>query len=307
MNNCMIILGPTASGKTALACKLAHVFGGEVISADSRQVYKELNLGVGKDLEEYLVAGTQIPYHNINVLSVKEQYYLHDFVRDAHQAFTSIIGRDKLPIVCGGTGLYLDSFHKRFDFTQVAEDHTWRAGAESLSKAALVKILESFPIQFTKHVDRQSTKRLIRGIEVARYRMVNDLNVSQTIPYQPLYIGTHVSRELRHELIHKRLEIRLSNGLIEEVEQLLHSGVSEDRLYQLGLEYRFVLGYIQGQLSMQAMKDQLATAINQFSRRQMTWFRKMEKEGIKIHWLDMQQPLAATEQAIQLVKQAFSL
>lgn len=306
MKNCVVILGPTASGKTAMACRLAYALDGEIISADSRQVYRELSLGVGKDLEEYTVEGTKIPYHLIDVLSVKEQFYLHDFVRDSQSAFKSISERNKIPIICGGTGLYLDTFHKRFDFTQVAEDHTWRAKADLLSKGELLKILESFPTDWTVNVDRESKKRIIRGIEIARSRLIQPLKNSEQLPFKPIYIGTSVSRELRHELIEKRLDNRLANGLIEEVYQLLHTGITEDRLYQLGLEYRFVLGYIQGKFSMDELRTRLATAIKQFSRRQMTWFRKMEKEGIEIHWLDMHQPLAATELAIQLVRKAFS-
>ncbi len=307
MMNCVVILGPTASGKTALATRLAARLNGEVISADSRQVYKGLDIGTGKDLQEYVVEGVRVPYHLIDIVDAHHQYYLHEFVRDARMAFDAIVARGKLPIFCGGTGLYLDTLHKSFDFTQVPEDLDWRLEAATYNKESLLELLSTFPVAYTEMVDRHSVKRLVRGIEIARYRQSHSLQAAPPLVYKPLYIGTHVSREARHLNIVKRLALRLEGGLIEETQRLLNEGVSPERLDALGLEYRFVLKHLQRKLTKEDLQEQLATAIRQFSRRQMTWFRKMEKEGIEINWLDMQESKVAIDQAIQLVRTTFSL
>jgi tRNA dimethylallyltransferase len=307
MNNCVVILGPTASGKTALATRVAAQVNGEIISADSRQIYQQLNIGTGKDLHEYTVNGVRIPYHLIDHVPPERQYYLHEFVRDLRDVFLDITARGKLPIVCGGTGLYLDALHKGFEWTQVPEDKAWHSLAQQRSKEELLAELNAFPTQFTAAVDRHSVKRIIRGIEIARYRQTHPLEATPRLDYQPFYIGTAVSREVRHQKINRRLKERLDHGLIEETQQLLAQGVSPERLDFLGLEYRYVLQHLQGKLSREALEEELGTAIRQFSRRQMTWFRKMEKEGRHIHWLDMEQPATATDLAIQLVKKAFSL
>jgi len=286
-NNCLVILGPTASGKTRLACELAYHLNGEIISADSRQVYKQLNIGTGKDLEEYNVNGKKINYHLIDIIEPGDQFYLHDFVRELKIAFDKIISQKKLPIICGGTGLYLDALHKDFSFTQIKENETLRKELEQLSKEELQKKLSAYKNEKLKDVDHDSKKRLIRAIEIAEYLKNNTTELTNTeLPYKPYYIGINVTTEKRRELIYKRLISRLDNGLIEEAENLLKTGITHERLQFLGLEYKFLSFYLQNKISKEELIIQLSTAINQFSKRQMTWFRKMEKEDIKINWID---------------------
>ncbi|MBL7919677.1 MAG: tRNA (adenosine(37)-N6)-dimethylallyltransferase MiaA [Bacteroidia bacterium] len=286
-NNCLVILGPTASGKTQLACELAYHLHGEIISADSRQVYKQLDIGTGKDLDEYIVNGKKINYHLIDVVEPDEQFYLPDFVRELKIAFDKIISNNKLPIICGGTGLYLDTLHKDFSFTQVKENETLRKELEPLSKEDLQKKLSAYENEKLKDVDLASKKRLIRAIEIAEYLKHNKTELKNAdLPYKPYYIGINLSTEKRKELIYKRLLLRLDSGLIEEAENLLKNGMTHERLQFLGLEYKFLSFFLQDKISRQELLIQLRTAINQFSKRQMTWFRKMEKEGIKINWID---------------------
>lgn len=286
-NNCLVILGPTASGKTQLACELAYHLNGEIISADSRQVYKQLNIGTGKDLDEYLVNGKKINYHLIDVVEPGKQFYLHDFVRELKITFDKIVSQNKLPIICGGTGLYLDTLHKDFSFTQIKENETLRKKLEALSKEELQKKLSAYKNEKLKEVDSDSKKRLIRAIEIAEYLNYNARELTNTeLPYKPYYLGINLSIEKRKELIYKRLISRLDSGLIEEAENLLKNGMTHERLQFLGLEYKFLSFFLQNKISKEELIIQLSTAINQFSKRQMTWFRKMEKEGIKINWID---------------------
>jgi len=286
-NNCLVILGPTASGKTHLACELAHHLNGEIISADSRQVYKHLNIGTGKDLEEYEVNGKKINYHLIDIVEPGEQFYLHDFVRELKIAFDGIISKNKLPIICGGTGLYLDALQKDFSFTQIKENEILRKELDTLSKEELQKRLKSFKNEKLESVDLDSKKRLIRAIEIAEHLKNNETELIKTdLPYKPYYIGIKIGIEERKESIYKRLIHRLNNDLIEEVEDLLKRGITHERLQFLGLEYKFVSNYLQEKISKEELIVQLSTAINQFSKRQMTWFRKVEKEGVKINWVD---------------------
>lgn len=286
-NNCLVILGPTASGKTLLACQLAYHLNGEIISADSRQVYKQLNIGTGKDLDEYIVNGKKINYHLIDVVEPGKQFYLHDFVHELKITFDKIVSQNKLPIICGGTGLYLDTLHKDFSFTQIKENETLRKEIEALSKEELQKKLSTNKNGKLKDVDLDSKKRLIRAIEIAEYLKYNKTELPNTeLPYKPYYIGINLSIEKRKELIYKRLISRMDSGLIEEAENLLKNGMTHERLQFLGLEYKFLSFFLQDKISRQELITQLSTAINQFSKRQMTWFRKMEKEGIKINWID---------------------
>lgn len=286
-NNCLVILGPTASGKTKLACQLAYHLKGEIISADSRQVYKHLNIGTGKDLEEYELNGKKINYHLIDIVEPSEQFYLHDFVRELKIAFDGIISKNKLPIICGGTGLYLDALQKDFSFTQIKENEVLRKELERFSKEELQKKLKAFKNEKLESVDLDSKKRLIRAIEIAEHLKNNETELIKTdLPYKPYYIGIKIGIEERKKSIYKRLIHRLNNGLIEEVEDLLKRGITHERLQFLGLEYKFVSNYLQEKISKEELIVQLSTAINQFSKRQMTWFRKMEKQGVKINWVD---------------------
>jgi tRNA dimethylallyltransferase len=286
--NCIVVLGPTASGKTRLACAICDALNGEVISADSRQVYKGLDIGTGKDLSEYETNGRTIPYHLIDVRNAGEQFYLHDFVNGLREAFDDITNRGKLPVVCGGTGLYLDALTRDFSYTQVQENGPLREELAQMTKESLVQKLKNYPHALIGHVDTDSRKRLIRGIEIAEY--ISKHGALQEPPppvYKPYYVGIQVSVTERRKRIGERLQQRLKQGLIEEVEVLVNGGLSFHRLEHLGLEYRFVSDYLQGRISREVMEQRLLTAINQFAKRQMTWFRKMEKEGVNINWTEL--------------------
>ncbi len=286
-NNCLVILGSTASGKTRLACQLAYYLNGEIISADSRQVYRHLNIGTGKDLEEYKFKDKKINYHLIDVLEPGEQFYLPDFVRELKIAFDRITSQKKIPIICGGTGLYLDTLQKDLSFTQIKENELLRNNLEQFSKEELQKKLNSYNNDQLTKVDLNSKKRIIRAIEIADHLKNNETELIKTeLPYRPYYIGIRTETSQRKELIYERLLKRIDNGLIEEAETLLKNGMSHERLQFLGLEYKFLSYYLQNKISKEELILQLSTAINQFSKRQMTWFRKMEKEGIIIHWVE---------------------
>ena len=298
--NSIVVLGHTAAGKTALACYLAKYLKGEIISADSRQVYRELNLGTGKDLNEYVVDGLKIPYHLIDIADPQEQFFVHQFAEALAKAFLEISSRGCLPVICGGTGLYLDVLHKDFSLTQIGENQALRETLINLTKEELLRRLDFYPTAHTKHVDRDSLKRIIRGIEIAEFRSKNELAPAKVkMEYRPLYLGLAFSVEDRKKRIQERLLARLEAGLVEEVESLVKKGLEHKRLQELGLEYKFVSQYIQQKISREEMITLLQTAIVQYAKRQMTWFRKMEKEGIKIHWLNQGSP---AREALQIVE-----
>ena len=294
--NCVVILGPTASGKTRLACQLADVLGAEVISADSRQVYQHLNIGTGKDLAEYVVQGKQIPYHMIDVADPHTQFYLHQYVEGMDEAFQSIILKNKWPIICGGTGLYLDALHKDFSNTAVPENADLRAALEKESKAQLLAMLQTYPAAWHEKVDIQSKKRLVRALEIAVYKSQQGIDAIPVRPrpeYRPIYFGIAPDKLKRSDMIEKRLLTRMASGLVEEVKALMAMGVGHERLQRFGLEYKFVSYYLLGQMGKEEMQSNLLVAINQYAKRQMTWFRKMEKEGIQIHWLEEEKEISA--------------
>lgn len=309
--NCLVVLGPTASGKTHLACQLAYELNGEIISADSRQVYKGLNIGSGKDLNEYIVNGKQIPYHLIDVNEIETQFYFPDFIRLLKKAFTEITERNHLPIICGGTGLYLEALEKDHSYTQIPENHPLREQLKNLSKKELIEKLDKYysandpttpclagrqALSVTLSVDRNSIKRIIRGIEIAEYLKTNPTLKKEENIYKPKYIGISISKEERNKRIDERLKHRLENGLIEEVENLLKKGISHDKLQFLGLEYKFISLFLLNKLSKEELFVQLSTAIHQFAKRQITWFRRMERNGVAIEWV-------TTENIPSLIKQ----
>ncbi len=299
--NCIAIIGTTASGKTKLTCNLSYHLNGEVISADSRQVYKYLNIGTGKDLNEYVVNSQKINYHLIDIAEPDEQFFLHQFCQQLNFAFNLIQLKNKLPIICGGTGLYIDALHKDFSFTQIKENEPLRKLLEHKTKEELRAQIQLFPNELVGHVDLNSKQRLIRGVEVADYLLKNNISPQKTkLPYKPLYIGIKTNVEERKQLITQRLLYRLDNGLIEEVEQLLQKGITHQRLQFLGLEYKFVSLYLLGDLTKTQLTEQLQTAIFQFAKRQQTWFNKLEKEGIKIHWVEKDYNL---EEVIELISE----
>ncbi len=283
--NCVVVLGPTASGKTTLACELALQLNGEIISADSRQVYKRLDIGTGKDLSAYNVKGTQIPYHLIDVAEPGEQFFLHEFTAALKHSFEGIRDRNHLPVICGGTGLYLDALRKDYSLTQIPEDHELREHLSSLDKDELLVKLSRYPEKHIAQVDKTSVKRVIRGIEIAEYLSRNRMPDVAPLPYRPFYLGIKPDERTLYSNIQKRLNQRFDQGMIAEVEELLQRGISHERLQALGLEYRFISKYLLNELTGNEMKDKLLIAIRQYAKRQMTWFRKMEKEGVRIEWL----------------------
>lgn len=292
----MVVLGPTASGKTKLACQLAYELNGEIISADSRQVYKGLNIGAGKDLNEYVVNGRPIPYHLIDIWDTDKQFYLSDYIRELKKVFEAITSRGKLPIICGGTGLYLEVLEKDHSYTQIPENLELRNKLNELSKEELIQKLRSINNELVtlsgvegpeNTVDLNSKKRIIRGIEIAEHLKQHPHLKKEELIYKPKYIGINVDTETRNKRIDDRLTYRLEHGLIEEAEDLLKQGISHERLQFLGLEYKFLSYYLQGKITKEELYTKLSTAIHQFAKRQMTWFRRMERNGIKIEWVDV--------------------
>lgn len=281
----VIILGTTAVGKTRLAVALAGELNGEIISADSRQIFRGMDIGTGKDLGEYQLAGRQIPFHLINIREAGEKYHVHAFQEDFFKAFTAISHKQKLPILCGGTGMYIHSILQNHELTGVPVNESLRTDLQHLSKDVLIKMLETFPIPLRAHADYSSAKRLVRAIEIAAYLSHHPLEKRNDPQFEPLVIGLVTETSVRRDQIMRRLMHRLSDGLIEEVQELLSKGVSRDMLNFYGLEYKFVGAYLNGELTKDSLKEKLGTAICQFAKRQQTFFRKMEKDGVQINWI----------------------
>lgn len=287
MNEDLIcILGPTASGKTKYAVNLAHRICGEIISADSRQVYRGMDIGTGKDLAEYRVAGTDIPYHLIDIVDAGEKYNLFRYQQDFLKVYSEIRERGKMPVLCGGTGLYIDAVTRGYSMAEVPENKELRSELEQLPMEELVKMLEEMKSMHNT-TDIDTKKRTIRAIEIERYHQSNpEMRRSEGFPLNTRFIGMLMSREERVRRIDKRLKERLEGGMIEEVKGLLERGISPEDLIYYGLEYKFVTLYILGKLTFNEMENQLATAIHQFAKRQMTWFRGMERRGVMIEWVE---------------------
>ena len=285
------ILGPTASGKTKFAVRVAAQTDGEIISADSRQVYRGMDIGTGKDLSEYSFSGSpqnqikKIPYHLIDIADAGTKYNIFEYQRDFHKAYNQIINKGKQPILCGGSGLYIEAATMGYSLPEVPPDFALRAELERESTVDLVKRLATMK-QLHNTSDTQSRKRLIRALEIAIYMEKHSINVASYPPIDTRYIGMLVSRDERIARIDKRLDERLKEGLIEEVKELMDSGITADDLIYYGLEYKFVTLYLTGQISFETMRNRLAVAIHQFAKRQMTWFRGMERRGIKIEWVE---------------------
>lgn len=285
MNEDLIcILGPTASGKTRYAVQMAMDKGGEILSADSRQVYRGMNIGTGKDLSEYEVNGAKVPYHLIDIANPGSKYNIFQYQKDFHAAYSDIKSRGVLPILCGGSGLYIESVTMGYNLAEVPPDPALRERLEKLSLEELTEMLKSYKKLHNK-TDIDSKKRVIRALEIAIHDVQNPLQMSETVQIKTKFIGIDVSREERIKRIDRRLDERLKQGMVEEVKGLIESGINPDDLIYYGLEYKFVTLYILGNLSFQEMRNQLATAIHQFAKRQMTWFRGMERRGIEIEWI----------------------
>lgn len=284
MNKLITILGPTATGKTKLAAGLAHEMDGEIISADSRQVYVGMDIGTGKDLKDYVVNNSQIPFHLVDIAEPGYEFNLFEFYSNFKKTFYSIIERNKLPILCGGTGLYLDSVLRGYDLLDVPENKQLRTELEEKSTDELVMILSELN-SLHNTTDTTDRNRTIRAVEIAKFK-ANQNQESLKPQFHPVTVGINFERGELREQITSRLRSRLEEGMINEVRSLLDSGLNPDQLTFYGLEYRYVTLYVIGEVSYEEMFTKLNTAIHQFAKRQMTWFRRMEKKGVKIEWID---------------------
>ena len=279
------IIGPTASGKTPLATALADRLDTEIISGDSRQVYRRMDLGTGKDLADYTIEGRSIPYHLIDIVEPGYKYNVFEYQRDFLKAYESIVEKGKLPILCGGTGMYIESVLKGYRLLPVPENPELRASLEGKSLGELTRILEGYK-KLHNSTDLDTAKRAIRAIEIEEYYKQQPPEFREFPTLKSLIIGVDIDRELRREKITRRLKQRLDEGMVEEVRGLLAEGISAENLIYYGLEYKFLTQYAIGELTYEEMFHQLETAIHQFAKRQMTWFRGMERRGFTIHWLD---------------------
>ena len=302
------ILGPTASGKTPLAVALAAEIGGEIISADSRQVYRRMDIGTGKDLREYTITNKQypitVPYHLIDIREPGTKYNLFEYQQDFYEAYQSIRHRHAVPIVCGGTGLYIEAVLKGYHLSPVPQNPALRQSLDGKSLEELTGILTALKscsgsvMHNTTDVD--SCQRAIRAIEIETYNLQHPMPKRELPPVDSIIIGIDIDRELRREKITRRLKARLENGMVEEVKALLDEGIPAEDLIYYGLEYKFLTEYLTGQLTCDEMFKRLEIAIHQFAKRQMTWFRGMERRGFVIHWIDATLPM---EEKIERIKE----
>ena len=316
------ILGPTASGKTPLAAALAASLppaaplgqggscGGEIISADSRQVYRRMDIGTGKDLADYEVRSQKsgvkrIPYHLIDIREPGTKYNLFEYQQDFYDAYQAIRSRGAVPILCGGTGLYIEAVLKGYKLSPVPQNQVLRDALADKSLASLTQMLKDLKARTGSNMhnttDVDSCQRAIRAIEIETYNIDHPTPRRELPPVDSLIIGVNIDRELRREKITRRLKARLDEGMIDEVKALLDEGIPAEDLIYYGLEYKFVTEYLTGQLTYDEMFSRLEIAIHQFAKRQMTWFRGMERRGFKIHWIDATLPMEEkVKQIVQL-------
>lgn len=283
--NLVTILGPTATGKTQLATALAARIDGEIISADSRQIYRGMDIGTGKDLGEYVVDGKPIPYHLIDIVDAGYKYNVFEYQRDFLKAFESVNQRGHLPILCGGTGLYVEAVLNGYKLLAVPDNQLLREHLANKTLDELTSILSGYKTLHNQ-TDVDTVKRAIRAIEIEAYYQTHEEETVEYPELKSLIIGVGIDREVRREKITKRLKARLNEGMIDEVKMLLDSGIQPDDLIYYGLEYKFVTNYLLGKLTFDELFTQLEIAIHQFAKRQMTWFRGMERRGFTIYWLD---------------------
>ncbi len=294
-NRLITILGPTASGKTDLAAHLAAQLNGEIISADSRQVYRGMDIGTGKDLADYVVDGKNIPYHLIDIEEPGTKYNVFEFQRDFLKAYEGIVARGTTPILCGGTGMYIESVLKGYRLFEVPENKELRASLESKSleelTAMLVALKKENKSVMHNSTDVDTVKRAIRAIEIETFYKNTPAEQTSFPDIESIVFGVSVTREERREKITSRLRKRLAEGMIDEIKGLIDGGVKPEDLIYYGLEYKYVTQYVIGELSYDEMFSQLQIAIHQFAKRQMTWFRGMERRGIEIKWIDAMLPM----------------
>ena len=299
MQRMITILGPTASGKTPLAAALAAEIGGEIISADSRQVYRRMDIGTGKDLADYqlstLNSQLSIPYHLIDIREPGTKYNLFEYQQDFFEVYEDIRSRGAVPILCGGTGLYIEAVLKGYHLSPVPQNQELRDSLEGKSLAELTQMLTELKAKTGSNMhnttDVDSCQRAIRAIEIETYNLEHPTPRRELPPVDSLIIGVNIDRELRREKITRRLKARLEEGMIDEVKALLDEGIPADDLIYYGLEYKFVTEYLIGQTTYDEMFSRLEIAIHQFAKRQMTWFRGMERRGFKINWIDATLPM----------------
>ena len=301
MKKMITILGPTASGKTPVAARLAAEIGGEVISADSRQVYRRMDIGTGKDLGDYVVrsqesgVSRQIPYHLIDIREPGTKYNLFEYQQDFFDVYEDIRSRGAVPILCGGTGLYIEAVLKGYHLSPVPQNQELRDRLEGKSLTELTEMLTALKAKTGSNMhnttDVDSCQRAIRAIEIETYNLEHPTPRRELPPVDSLIIGINIDRELRREKITRRLKARLEEGMVDEVKALLDEGIPAEDLIYYGLEYKFLTEYLTGQLSYDEMFSRLEIAIHQFAKRQMTWFRGMERRGFKINWIDATLPM----------------
>lgn len=314
------ILGPTASGKTSLAAALAaqidtldaSIWGGstkgaEIISADSRQVYRGMDIGAGKDLEDYTVGGKLIPYHLIDICDAGTKYNLFQYQQDFYDAYLDITHRGVLPILCGGTGLYIESVLKGYHLSPVPQNPALRNSLEGKTLEELTDMLVDLKAKNGSHMhnrtDVDTAQRAIRAIEIETYNLEHPMPERELPAVDSLVIGVSIDRDARRDKITRRLKQRLENGMVEEIKGLLDRGIPAENLLYYGLEYKFITEYVIGKTSYEEMLRGLEIAIHQFAKRQMTWFRGMERRGFTIHWIDALQPMEQkVEQVLKLMK-----
>ena len=289
--NIISVVGATASGKTSFAAKLASELNGEIISADSRQVYRGMDIGTGKDLEDYVVDGKNIPAHLVDIVDAGYQYNVFEYQRDFLKVFEDMKTRGVFPVLCGGSGMYIEAVLKNYKLIQVPENPVLRESLKEKELPELAKILESYKSNLHNISDISTAKRAIRAIEIADYCSKNPELETKIPPIHSLNIGIKFDRLSRRKRITERLHQRLNEGMLDEVKQLLDSGIKPENLIYYGLEYKFLTQHLIGQLSYDEMVSKLNVAIHQFAKRQMTWFRRMEKQGTVIHWLDGYMPM----------------
>lgn len=303
--NCVVILGPTAVGKTSIGVSVAEKFNGEIISADSRQTYRKLDIGSGKDLDEYFINGKAIPYHLIDIVDLPAEYNVYNYQQDFYKAFKEITEKKKLPVIVGGTGMYLDAIVRNYQLVNMPENQVLHKQLEETPLEDLAaRLMELQPDLHTK-CDLLEKDRVIKALEIIEAKKAGyDTTSSERPEITPFIIGTSLPRQKLWENISIRLKERLENGMLEEVQKIHDEGISWERLEKLGLEYRFCSLYLQNKIeSKDLLFEQLFIAIRQFAKRQETWFRMMEKKGVEIHWLNPDDKCSRINQAIQMVSE----
>ena len=284
-HNLLVILGPTAGGKTLVAAHWAYRNNGEIISADSRQVYRGMTIGTGKDYADYVVDGKQVPYHCIDIVDAGAQYNVYEYQKDFVKAYNDILGRGKVPVLCGGSGMYIEAAINGYKLIQVPVNEKLREELETKTDTELETLLASLK-RLHNRSDSDTRKRMIRAIEIAVYQTEYQQEYMDYPEIQPLFVGIKYDRESRRQRITQRLRQRLDEGMMEETQKLISNGLTYKQLEYYGLEYKFLAKYLSHELTYIQMFEQLNIAIHQFAKRQMTWFRRMERNGITICWLD---------------------